>query len=168
MDQGVQAAWKKNICSKKKQKDTASCKQWLQLMLALIQSLSFKQGFSHRKVEIVKLWQLKISFVWKMKSFESSFGKVEPSGSSLSCSISDLGLCFNAWPYQHFIQFQHQQFSLFKKLQIFLFFFIEYFSGRLDWFCLAFHHRLGATERPARKIRSSLPVQFGLRPRAGL
>lgn len=149
---------KKNICSKtQKQKDTTSWKQWLLLMLAWMLMigvsylkgsirnrwthdfnpkpglLSFKQGSSHRKVEIVKLWQLKISFVWKMKSFESNFEKVIPFGSSLSCSISDLGLGFNAWPYQHFIQFQHQQFSLFKKLEVF--FFIEYFSGR-PWLIL--------------------------------
>lgn len=130
----------------------------------------FKQRLlSHEKVDFFKEWQLKISFVLKIKSFESNFGNVIPSGSTLSCLISAFGLGFNAWPYQHFIEFQHQQFSLCNKT--FTFFFsapIEYFSGRLDWFCLAFHQRLGATERPARKIRSSLPVQFGLRPRARL
>lgn len=123
--------------------------------MTLIQSLGYwvwSQTFLTEKFEIVKLWQLKICFVWRWKVLKAIFGKVIPSGSSLSCSVSDLGLDFDAWPYQHFIQFQHQQFSLFKKTwRFFFFFFIEYFSGRLDWFLFGLSPPTGSNRETSKK-----------------
>lgn len=91
-------------------------KQWIHGFNPKTGLQSFKQRLlSHGKVEFFKVWQLKISSVSKMKSFESNSVTVIPPESSLSCLISAFGLGFNAWPYQHFIEFQHQQFSLCKK-----------------------------------------------------
>lgn len=110
-----------------------------------------------------------------MKSFESNFGNMVPSESSLSCLISVLALALMRDRINTSLNFNINNFHFVKKLYYFFilfyysyFFSIEYLSGQLDWFCLAFHQRPGATQRPARKIRSSLPAQFGLRPRAGL